>query len=146
MKGRVAGAAEGAERRHHLEGQKARRFEGRRAAGDGRGEGGAAAFMVDICGSTAALGFFRGGVLTSKLVVVSTPSIMCPSTPFDLFFPNRSTASTRPTTLPLLDSSLRRSILQPTPPASCSSSCMSSSPSSPSRKLARAPPGNTSWK
>jgi hypothetical protein len=76
MKGRVAGAAEGAERRHHLEGQKARRFEGRRAAGDGRGEGGAAAFMVDICGSTAALGFFRGGVLTSKLVVVSTPSIM----------------------------------------------------------------------
>jgi len=109
--------------------------------GDGKGDGGAAALTVDMGGGAGAgLAFFRGG--EERALVSSTPSIMFSLC--DRFLPYRSSASAKPTTFVDSASTSRLSIAQPFPLASSCSSCISSSVPSPSRKVARVPPGKTS--
>ena len=111
--------------------------------GDGKGDGGAAAFTVESGGSTVPLAFFRGGgTLEAVLDWTSMPSIKS-SELCARFFPYRSTASASPTTILSCCPSSGLIIRHPTPDTTSCSSCMSSSPISPSRNVARAPFGNT---
>ena len=75
----------------------------------------------------------------------SIPSIML-SELCERFFPYRSTASARPTTCVSLAVSSRLSMRQPFPETTSCSSCISSSPPSPSRKVAHEPLGKTRGK
>lgn len=112
--------------------------------GEGSGDGGAAAFIVDIWGSIVPRAFFLGGG-TEELgpPVTSTPSIKL-STFNDRFLPNRSTASLRFTMGVLSPLSSLLTICHPDPPTTSSST--SSSPASPSRNVARVPFGNSKGK
>lgn len=118
--------------------------------GEGKGEGGAAAFMllilaVESCGSGVLRAFFLGGAVDPTPEVDSTPSIRLSSVR-ERFLPNRSTASARSTTLLLSLVSSRLSNLHPFPPTTSCSSCISVPTPSPSWKVARWPPGNTRGK
>lgn len=108
--------------------------------GEGKGDGGAAVFIGGIWARGAGFALLRGGVLVTSPGMASMPSIML-SLLKDLFLPYRSIASVRPISFCASLVSSLLNIRHPTPETSSSSSCISSSPASPSRNVARAPPG-----